>query len=162
MGATANLVFNAVMLKQMKKRHWWIAAFGLFCAVLALGALNYDRIPGAEFMIQKIRGKATVADRIEQYGAVARARWRPYFERKGVAYPPQKLVLVGLKQEKRLEVYAPDSSQKMQLIRSFPVLGASGKLGPKLRFGDMQVPEGFYRIESLNPNSAFHLALRVS
>lgn len=50
----------------------------------------------------------------------------------------------------------------MKLIRTFPMLAASGKLGPKLRFGDLQVPEGFYRIDSLNPNSAFHLALHVS
>jgi murein L,D-transpeptidase YafK len=41
-------------------------------------------------------------------------------------------------------------------------LKASGKLGPKLREGDRQVPEGLYRIESLNPNSRFHLSLRVN
>lgn len=146
----------------MKKRHWWIAAFGLFCGALALGALNYDRIPGAEILIQKMRGKATVADRVQQYGAITRARWQPYFARKGVSYPPQKLVLVGLKQEKQIQVYAANGEQPLQLIRFFPVPAASGKPGPKLRFGDMQVPEGFYRIESLNPNSAFHLALRIS
>jgi len=48
------------------------------------------------------------------------------------------------------------------LIRSYPILAASGHAGPKLREGDFQVPEGLYRIESLNPNSSFHLALRVS
>jgi murein L,D-transpeptidase YafK len=31
-----------------------------------------------------------------------------------------------------------------------------------LRKGDGQVPEGIYRIESLNPNSRYHLSLRVS
>jgi murein L,D-transpeptidase YafK len=46
-------------------------------------------------------------------------------------------------------------------VRSYPILAASGRLGPKLRQGDKQVPEGLYRIESLNPNSRFHLALRV-
>lgn len=44
----------------------------------------------------------------------------------------------------------------------YPLLGASGGPGPKLREGDRQVPEGFYTIESLNPNSLFHLAIRVS
>ena len=33
---------------------------------------------------------------------------------------------------------------------------------PKLREGDGQAPEGLYRIESLNPNSAYHLSLRVN
>jgi murein L,D-transpeptidase YafK len=38
----------------------------------------------------------------------------------------------------------------------------SGVLGPKLKEGDLQVPEGLYRLESLNPNSLYHLALRVN
>ena len=91
-----------------------------------------------------------------------RARWQPYFSGKGVSYPPQRLLLLGLKREKQLVVYAANAGQPLQLIRSFPVQGLSGQLGPKLRFGDLQVPEGFYGIESLNPNSAFHLALRVN
>jgi murein L,D-transpeptidase YafK len=35
-------------------------------------------------------------------------------------------------------------------------------LGPKLREGDRQVPEGVYRIASLNPNSRFHLSMEVN
>ena len=42
-----------------------------------------------------------------------------------------------------------------------PILAASGVSGPK-REGDKQVPEGFYRIELLNPNSRYHLSLRVN
>ncbi|MFN2352660.1 MAG: murein L,D-transpeptidase family protein, partial [Kiritimatiellia bacterium] len=49
-----------------------------------------------------------------------------------------------------------------QLLKTYPILGASGVIGPKLQEGDMQIPEGLYRIESLNPNSMYHLALRVS
>lgn len=45
---------------------------------------------------------------------------------------------------------------------AYPILGISGALGPKMRQGDMQVPEGLYRVESLNPNSDYHLALRVN
>jgi murein L,D-transpeptidase YafK len=48
------------------------------------------------------------------------------------------------------------------LIRTYPILAASGRLGPKLKEGDRQVPEGLYRIESLNPNSMFHLSLRLN
>jgi hypothetical protein len=47
-------------------------------------------------------------------------------------------------------------------VKSWRVLGASGDVGPKLREGDRQVPEGVYAIESLNPMSRFHLALRVA
>ena len=49
----------------------------------------------------------------------------------------------------------------MRMCNSIPVLGMSGKLGPKLGEGDRQVPEGIHRVESLNPNSLYHLALRV-
>jgi murein L,D-transpeptidase YafK len=47
-------------------------------------------------------------------------------------------------------------------VRSYPIRAASGVLGPKLRQGDRQVPEGLYRIELLNPNSRFHVSLRVN
>ena len=145
----------------MQKRHWFIAAFGISCALIAVFALNYKRIPGGDNIVLKLRGRSTVADRVAQFGPVVRQRLQPYFQKKGVSYPPQKLIIVGLKSEKQLQVYAANSGSPMKLIRTFPVLAASGKPGPKLRFGDLQVPEGFYRIDSLNPNSAFHLALHV-
>ncbi len=104
---------------------------------------------------------ATIAERLAQYGAAARARLKPYFEKQQVAYPPAQIALIGLKQEKILEVYARNGTNDFKRIRSYPILAASGGAGPKLREGDRQVPEGIYGIESLNPNSRFHLSLRV-
>jgi len=109
--------------------------------------------------LQTINGKKSVADRVEQYGPAVRRRLAGDFERIGVAYPPKSLTLVGLKQEKLLELWVSDPPK---LLKSYPILGASGTLGPKLKQGDMQVPEGIYRIDSLNPNSLYHLALRVN
>jgi len=106
-----------------------------------------------------VKGKKSVADRIEQYGPAVRKRLAADFQRIGVAYPPKNITLVGLKQEKLLELWVSDPPQ---LLKSYPILGASGTLGPKLKQGDMQVPEGLYRIDSLNPNSLYHLALRVN
>lgn len=111
--------------------------------------------------MQRAQQKYTIADRLAALGPAARERWQPYLERAGLHYPPQKILLVGLKQEKRLEVYGSDDDN-WKFIRAFPILGASGHIGPKLKEGDLQVPEGFYRVESLNPNSRFHLALRVN
>lgn len=105
---------------------------------------------------------ATVASRVAEYGPAARTRLAPAFARAGVAYPPRAVTLVGLKDEARLEVYAGSRHDAQAFVTSYPVLAASGGPGPKLREGDGQVPEGVYRIESLNPNSRFHLALRVS
>ena len=113
-------------------------------------------------LMLKFKDKATVADRLEQYSTPVQQRLLPYFQAAQVSYPPKVLVLVGLKQERRLEVYAGDDDDALRFIRSYPVLAASGVLGPKLREGDHQVPEGLYRIDGLNPNSRFHLSLKVS
>lgn len=78
----------------------------------------------------------------------------------GSSYPPARLVLVGLKQEKVLEVWVP-GARPWERLRVYPVLAASGGPGPKLREGDGQVPEGVYRLTGFNPNSSYHLSVRV-
>lgn len=105
--------------------------------------------------------RKTTAERLAQYGPAARARLQPSFDARKVPYPPARLILVGLKQEKTLLVYAANSNQPPVFIRSYAILAASGKPGPKLREGDEQVPEGIYPIEFLNPNSQYHLSLRL-
>lgn len=105
--------------------------------------------------------KYSVEDRLREFGGAARGRWTPHFKTAGVDYPSQHVVFVALKQEKVFEVYAGDAT-KLKFIRRIPILAASGGPGPKLREGDRQVPEGIYEIESLNPNSAYHVALRLN
>ncbi len=103
----------------------------------------------------------TVPDRLQQYGPQARARLKPYFDANQVPYPPARLILAGLKEEKILEVYAAGPNQNLRFIHSYPIFAASGVAGPKLREGDRQVPEGIYPVEWLNPNSDYHLSLRI-
>ena len=132
-------------------------------SLLALAGVigSYQKwAPDRDTVMQRARGQHTVADRIAQFGPQTRARWQPHFERAGLRYPPRKIVMLGLKAEKRLEVYAQENGQ-WKWIRAFPILKASGQAGPKLREGDYQVPEGLYDLEGFNPNSAFHVALRV-
>ena len=104
----------------------------------------------------------TIASRLELHGPAARARLVPRFTRAGIAYPPRAVTLVGLKRERLLQVYAGPRADALAHVADHTILAASGGPGPKLREGDAQVPEGLYRIESLNPNSAFHLSLRVN
>lgn len=110
---------------------------------------------------QSILSAATVEDRLAQYGEAARARMSPYFTNASVAYPPSALVFIGLKEEKILQVYAKSGTNGFRFIRAYPIQAASGVAGPKLREGDKQVPEGIYAIELLNPNSSYHLSMRV-
>lgn len=104
----------------------------------------------------------TVEGVLAAIGSPVDKRLRPDFEKAGVAYPPPRLSLLAFKREKRLEIHAPDHSGRFRFVRAYPILAASGGDGPKNREGDHQVPEGFYRIELLNPNSRYHLSLRVN
>lgn len=74
---------------------------------------------------------------------------------------PKKLTLIGLKNEKLLEVWGTLNGKQV-LIRTYPFTSFSGMLGPKFKEGDRQIPEGIYGISYLNPNSKFHLAMRVN
>lgn len=103
----------------------------------------------------------SVADVVKRYGPAAEGRLKPRFEKAGVAYPPAAITLIGLKEEGQLQLWARDSGA-MKLIHSYPVQAASGEAGPKLKQGDYQVPEGVYKIAHLNPNSGYHLSMKVS
>lgn len=124
---------------------------------------TFPRILLSVFLLFPIRAFAhTVEERVRQYGPIVEKRMRPYFESAGVNYPPASLSIVVLKTERRLELYAGDKGRTQAYIRTFPILAASGVPGPKLAQGDMQVPEGIYRIDALNPDSMFHLSLHVN
>lgn len=71
------------------------------------------------------------------------------------------LVLIGLKEERELEVWLTDDEGNHRKIRSYPFTAFSGKSGPKLREGDRQIPEGIYEIEYLNPQSRYHLSIKL-
>lgn len=101
----------------------------------------------------------TVADRIAEFGDAVRARLAPKFEAAGVAYPPVSVTLVGIKKTRLLELYAAGGDGVSHFVCVYPILATSGELGPKLKEGDRQVPEGIYRVRELNPNSLYHLSL---
>ena len=142
----------------MATRRTWVRAAVYGALVLALVFAATRRAPIWSGVVQKLSGQRTVAEVVESYGPDARERLRPHFEAAGVAYPPGEVTLLAVKEERRLELWA---NEPPVYIREYDVLGASGGPGPKLRQGDLQVPEGVYRIVGLNPNSAFHLSMKV-
>lgn len=110
---------------------------------------------------QKIVGKRTVADAVSEFGPAAEIKLSDAFEQVHLSYPPSNVTLIGFKEEKRLELWA-DSGSQWVLVKTYEVKKASGASGPKLTEGDWQVPEGFYEIEGLNPNSSYHLSLKLN
>lgn len=138
----------------------------ILLVVLALGVcaipLRAQFRRSVATVIRIMNAKKTTSDRVAQYGDAARTRLAPKFAKLKVAYPPRRVTLVGLKAERTLQVWVSGEDGTWQHLRDYPILGLSGLLGPKLKEGDKQVPEGLYRLESLNPNSLYHLALRVN
>jgi len=74
---------------------------------------------------------------------------------------PSAMCLLAIKSQRRLELWLADAQKNWHFIKDYPVLGQAGVLGPKLREGDRQVPEGIYGVAYLNPNSAYHLGLML-
>ncbi len=67
------------------------------------------------------------------------------------------------KEEAELEVWKQNDSGRFALLRTYPICRWSGELGPKIKAGDRQAPEGFYTITPglMNPNSSQYLAINT-
>src|SRR6266498_1053857 len=78
--------------------------------------------------------------------------------------PKESPILVRLlKEEAKLEVWKEDETGRFALLKTYPICRWSGELGPKVKQGDRQAPEGFYTITpaQLNPNSHYYLAVDI-
>ncbi|MDQ4060875.1 MAG: murein L,D-transpeptidase [Pseudomonadota bacterium] len=67
------------------------------------------------------------------------------------------------KKEAELEIWKKAKDGRFVLLKTFPICRWSGQLGPKLKQGDRQAPEGFYSVssEQMNPNSSYHLSFDI-
>jgi murein L,D-transpeptidase YafK len=83
-------------------------------------------------------------------------------ENKNMAKESPILVRI-FKQESELEVWKEDKNGQFALLKSYPICRWSGELGPKIKQGDRQAPEGFYTITPglMNPNSNYYLAINT-
>jgi murein L,D-transpeptidase YafK len=76
----------------------------------------------------------------------------------------QSAILLRIfKEESELEIWKEDKSGRFALFRAYPICRWSGELGPKIKAGDRQAPEGFYTITPglMNPNSNYYLAINM-
>lgn len=146
----------------MKLRNF-LAVFGVAVGIAALLWLVEPVRTFGGFVLTKIVGSYSVGERLAQYDEVVKDRLADDFAKTGINYPPKHLALLAFKDSQLLELYAKNTKeQAWQLVKIYPIVKASGVPGPKLQEGDKQVPEGIYHSESLNPNSRYHLAIRVN
>jgi len=73
------------------------------------------------------------------------------------------LFIRAFKFEEDVEIWAKNrDSLHYKLISSYKFCSNVGALGPKRKQGDLQIPEGYYSLSKFNPESNYHLSLKVS
>ncbi len=67
------------------------------------------------------------------------------------------------KEESEAEIWKQTRNGEFALLKTYPICRWSGELGPKVKEGDRQAPEGFYTITPglMNPNSNYYLAFNT-
>jgi murein L,D-transpeptidase YafK len=73
------------------------------------------------------------------------------------------VLIRSFKKEAELEIWKQGSGGRYVLLKTYPMCRWSGQLGPKVREGDRQVPEGFYTVTpgGMMPNSAYYLSFNI-
>ncbi len=136
--------------------------------------LNVTRSLLNEFNVSEVNRSVTMS--LEEIMRLSQeVAMQEYLERSKYVYTPlkQRLEAIGgkkgdpvyiriFKSEAMLEVWM-EVNGIYRHLKDYPVCAYSGHLGPKLKEGDRQAPEGFYRVykKQLNPHSKFHLAFNL-
>ena len=126
----------------------------LLCVLVAL--------PAGPASAKRTRSHGKTPVRLIKARANRAPSLKAHFARLGLPYPPPRVFVRVFKKERRLEVWAAPRRGTYKRVKTYPVCAASGKLGPKRRQGDLQVPEGFYRVSLYNAWSSYHLSLGIN
>ena len=81
---------------------------------------------------------------------------------KGLRYGAPVFVRI-FKQSYELEIWVENDQAQFSLFKTYDICNFSGELGPKLKEGDQQSPEGFYFVPPgrMNPWSQYHLSFNL-
>ena len=107
--------------------------------------------------------KQTIESIVEKYNPKVEASLKSDFEKTNIDNTDFEMAILAFKKEQILELYIRKSdTNDWKLLKKYPFTAFSGKIGPKLKNGDKQIPEGIYQMEYLNPNSKYHLSIKVN
>jgi len=139
----------------------------LILAVL-IGAVLFALAPEGRQTLDRVRINAMRAEHQARYHA-----GEPLAGTPDLAHLDERLAAQGVKLgdpvmlrlfklESQLELWVEKDGRFVRFA-SYPICLWSGRLGPKIKEGDRQAPEGFYTIaaEQLNPNSRWHRAFNL-
>ncbi|HAT7045153.1 TPA: hypothetical protein F8S00_16430, partial [Legionella pneumophila] len=113
-------------------------------------------------MAPKLNWDKAIDKAIKRYGLRVEPQLISYFSKAGVSYPPKEIALLAFKSERKVELWAKNPDQEWTHIHDYPLTGFSGRLGPKLRENDKQIPEGIYKLVNFNPFSSMHLSMMIN
>jgi hypothetical protein len=116
-----------------------------------------EKTIGSDIFISKIFPK-TVYEVVIKYGQQVDLRMAEYLNGLKI----RKYTIIVIKNEEKLELWGETENRENIFIKDYSLTTFSGNLGPKLRKGDNQIPEGIYSIEYLNPNSSYHLSMKIN
>ena len=79
------------------------------------------------------------------------------------ATPASPMLVRVFKESSELEVWKPDAQGAYRLFKTYAICKCSGQLGPKIKEGDYQSPEGFYDVTPgmMNPKSGYYLSFNT-
>jgi len=164
-------IFSLTAVAAISAQAAW-AQGPLAAAVVATDTSTARKLPRVAAHDTGTTSKATetgFARRQEDNSRVLAARVEKRFELKhlfrerGLEYPAAEIYMRVFKRERHLEMWVrPASQDTFVLLKTYEICALSDKPGPKRERGDEQTPEGFYYIDSFNPQSDYHLSLRVN
>jgi hypothetical protein len=113
-------------------------------------------------MAPKLNWDQAIDHAIKKYGLRVEPQLISFFAKAKVTYPPREIALLAFKAERKVELWAKNSEQEWVHIHNYPLTGFSGRLGPKLKENDKQIPEGVYKLVNFNPFSSMHLSMMIN
>ena len=127
----------------------------------SLLATSYSLAVAAVVVVALSCGEIPPDERIRQAGERTDERLGDALASRGLEIGRPVFIRI-FKEESELEIWL-EGDDAFELLRTYPVCYFSGHLGPKLREGDRQSPEGFYFVKpaQMNPNSRYHLAFNI-
>ncbi|MFN8325789.1 MAG: L,D-transpeptidase family protein [Flavobacteriaceae bacterium] len=110
-----------------------------------------------------LKEKQTIESVVEKYISKVKASLKKDFKKNNLSLDDFEMGILAFKKEQLLEIYVrKNETENWKLLKKYNFTAFSGEIGPKLNNGDNQIPEGIYQMEYLNPNSRFHLSIKVS
>lgn len=112
-------------------------------------------------MAPKVNLEKAIDHAVIRHGLKTEPELTALFNHSGVSYPPKEIALLAFKSERLIQLWGRGENHAWRYIKTYPLTASSGRLGPKLKENDRQIPEGIYQLTTFNPFSAHHLSLLI-